>query len=108
MRSWMAFSWLLLLLGGCATEMVPEGELPEESTGQTGSQLVLDEIPHPSVPQQTAPSTIDPSAPIANASGGKPQPDPWRDRAHSTRGPNKPQPDPWAPVNSTQTHYQSK
>ncbi|MCS6901772.1 MAG: hypothetical protein RMJ98_19255 [Myxococcales bacterium] len=107
MQRWKVFPWLaVLLLIGCMAEATsPEGgttpeELQQQGFSQVGGEV---EAESPADPQTTASPLWNPNVTVMTAPGGKPQPDPWRDRA-TTSGPNKPQPDPWFPLDSSVQH----
>jgi hypothetical protein len=108
MRRWKAFSLLaVLLLSGCMAEATSlEGEdTPEALQQQELSQTSAEPEPAlPANPQATTGSAWNPGAAVATTPGGKPQPDPWRDRATTSNGPNKPQPDPWSPLDNQTQH----
>lgn len=107
---------LALILGGCMAEAgdvdttdPTEQAAAGEEIGQTQADLVS-ELPQ-GLPAETAQeATSNTGAPVVNpgavavtGGSGKPQPDPWRDRANAAIGPNKPQPDPWrAALEATQ------
>jgi len=102
MRRWKAFSLLaVLLLSGCMAEAtsLEEEDTPEVLQQQGLSQVGAEPEPAPPTNQQTTPgSSWNPGAAVATTPGGKPQPDPWHDRATTGNSPNKPQPDPWSPI----------
>jgi hypothetical protein len=108
MRRWKAFSLLaVLLLSGCMAEAtsLEEGDTPEVLQQQELSQVGAASEPAPPTNQQAVPgSAWNPGAAVATTPGGKPQPDPWRDQAATSNGPNKPQPDPWSPLDNQAQH----
>lgn len=93
---------MLVLLGGCALDAVPdegpvEAPPPPPPSVQVAHEEIDFEANHTTTPAVVAPTT--PGQVNASAgSGSKPQPDPWK-QAEDPCDPKKPQPDPWAPAN---------
>ena len=90
---------MLVLLGGCALETGADEEPVQAPPPPPPSvQVAQEEIEF----SATAPAVDAPTNPgqtnATTGSGGKPQPDPWK-QAEDPSGPKKPQPDPWAPTN---------
>jgi hypothetical protein len=110
MRRWKAISLLaVLLLSGCMAEAtsldLEEGDTLEALQQKELSQVGAEPAPTPPTNQQATPgSAWNPGAAVATTPGGKPQPDPWRDRAATSNGPSKPQPDPWSPLDHQTQH----